>query len=467
MRELENFPQENYNPNNILVDEEIHNPEIITHEIINPQDINLHDLNVEVKETGGDPNNYLWQMFHKNLSVNLIILLSIIVLIVLEFIYRRSLFKYSLTYEQNLQESLSKDAIELYKFISLLGNGVLIGLGLLFVFFNFPLVKTVVLCICLLFAIYLYDLLKLAFSDPRPFWINTALFQGSCETSYGNPSGHSLISFFFFLSLGYHICMLDKFKDNFTYKFFVYSGAVAISSLIAFSRLALGVHSLDQVFFGSAVGIWLFAVFAYVFKAYDMPLSYYLRFFKDNKYFYFFLFTLLVLFVVPIILYNYTNAEDDVKNYGLFMKKKCKDKDEFQFYNHNSMAESLVILLILGIFLGQYLFWYLIYKDTNASTKDMSYVLTLEETINHWNNYYKEIFKSFENIVKTCGLILLCLSPGIFYYLTPGENNSLKNVFIFKFGLPLFLVGFLAFGPCLYGLINILKKKPDNMTIYA
>ena len=466
MRELDNFPQENYNPN-ILVDEEIHNPEIITHEIVSPHDINLNDLNVVVKETGNDPNNYLWQMFHKNISVNLLIILSIIVLIVLEFIYRRSLFKYSLTYEEDLQSSLSKDAIELNKFISFLGGGVLIGFGLFFVFCYFPLVKTVVLCICLLFAVYLQDLLKLAYGDPRPFWLNMGLFKGSCETSYGNPSGHALVSFFFFLSLSYHLCMLDKVKNNFIYKLIIYLVSVFLSGLIAFSRLALGVHSLDQVLFGSAIGIWLFAVFAYVFKAYDMPLSYYLRFFKDKKYFFFFLFTLLVLFVVPIILYNYTNIEDDFKNYGLIMKKKCRDKEEFEFYSNNSMAESLVILLILGIFLGQYLFWYLIYKDNNAESRDINYVLSLEETINHWNNYYKEIFKSCENFVKTFCLIVLCLLPGIFYFVIPGKNNSLRNVFIFKIGLPLFLIGFLTFGPCLYGLINVLKKKPDTTTIYS
>ena len=303
MTELVDFPPDTYNQNNILVDEEIHNPEIITHEIVSPQDINLNDLNLVIKETGNDPNNYLWQMLHKNLSVNLIIILSIVVLIILEFIYRRSLFKYSLTYEQELQESLSKDAIELNKFISLLGNGVLIGLGLLYVTCYFPLSKTVVLTICLLFAVYLHDLLKLAYGDPRPFWINTILFKGNCETSYGNPSGHCLISFFFLLSLSYHICMLDKVKNNFTYKFFIYLTAIVLSCLIAFSRLVLGVHSIDQVLFGSALGIWLFAVFAYVFKAYDMPLSYYLRFFKDNKYFYFFLFTLFVLFLAHIILF--------------------------------------------------------------------------------------------------------------------------------------------------------------------
>ena len=82
--------------------------------------------------------------------------------------------------------------------------------------------------------------------------------------------------------------MLDKFKQNNTLKIIAYLVGILVAALSAFSRLALGVHSLDQVLCGSAIGIWVFIIFAFVFKVYDMPLIYYLRFFKARKYFNFF-----------------------------------------------------------------------------------------------------------------------------------------------------------------------------------
>jgi hypothetical protein len=131
------------------------------------------------------------------------------------------------------------------------------------------------------------------------------------------------------------------------------------------------------------------------------------------------------------------------------------------------MAESLIILLIVGIFLGQYMFWHLIYKNSNAHTNNLDYLLTLEESVNHWNVYYKQVYSSLGNIIKTLGLVVLCLLPGIFYFIIPGEKYSLRNIFIFKIGLPFILIGFLTFGPCLYALINILKEKQTDVTNYV
>lgn len=462
MREMENIPRDNNKNSNILVDDdEVEKNKNIenntSHNDIIPQDA---VLNIHLKENQYEQTNYLSQMFHKNFSYNIIILLSLIFLIMIEFIYRRPLFTYSLTYEQNLQNSLTKNAFEFYKLISFLGNGFLIGLGLFFVLCYYSLLKTISLCIGTIFIVYLHDVMKLLYGDPRPFWLNSILFQGSCETSYGNPSGHSLTSFFFLLSLSYYICMLDNFKNNKTYKIIVYCIGIFLSGLIAFSRLALGVHSIDQVLYGSGIGIWLFFIFAYVFKVYDMPLSYYLRFYKEKKYSNFIMIFLTLLFILPIVLYYLIDVDSDFKKYEMVMKKKCPGKAIHKFYSHNCMAQSLVILLICGIYFGQYIFWYLIYKNNN-SRNDNSYIVSLEESINHWNYNYKEILSSIGNIIKVAGLILIILLPGALYFIIPNDS-SLKNIFIFKIGLPLFLIGFLSFGPCLYSLMHILKEKRRN-----
>ena len=103
--------------------------------------------------------------------------------------------------------------------------------------------------------VYLTDIIKLLYNDARPFWLNTILFQGKCETSYGNPSGHSLIAFYFYLSFAYYLCKNNFMKYNKSIKIGIYITAFILSVLTAFSRLVLGVHSLDQVIYGSLFGI--------------------------------------------------------------------------------------------------------------------------------------------------------------------------------------------------------------------
>ena len=128
--------------------------------------------------------------------------------------------------------------------------------------------------------------------------------------------------------------------------------------------------------------------------------------------------------------------------------------------------ESLIILLLCGMYLGQFIFWYLVNKkktqlleenQANPNFNKEDY-LVLEESVNHWNIQLKKILKNFILLIKIIGVGVVALIPGIFYLLIPGDNTSLGNILIFKVGLPLFLIGLLAFGPCLYGIIYLLKE---------
>ena len=113
MREMQNIPQDSQRRSNILIEDNDlvnnDNQENINDDnIINPQDINL---NIQIKEHSIYQNDYLFEMLQKNFLINIIILSSLIILIILDLIYRNSLFTYSLTYEQNLQNSFSENAI--------------------------------------------------------------------------------------------------------------------------------------------------------------------------------------------------------------------------------------------------------------------------------------------------------------------------------------------------------------------
>lgn len=93
---------------------------------------------------------------------------------------------------------------------------------------------------------------KLWYSSPRPFWTGPEVKAWGCSPDFGNPSGHSLFSMSlcltFYLSLYSQLSRIQKVIGGFL--------SVSISLAIAFSRILLGVHSLNQVIFGLVIGIW-------------------------------------------------------------------------------------------------------------------------------------------------------------------------------------------------------------------
>ena len=472
MTEMEDMPRDNYKNKNILVDEEgpqdSNIKQTFKNNQINNKSTNDIALNVQINpEEISSNSDYFISSFRQNLIPNIVLLCGLLILIITEIVYKNSLFNYSLTYEQNLQNSLSKFSIKFFDIISITGDGVFIGVGLFFIFCYFPLIKTILISIGLILIVYLHDLLKLIYSDPRPFWLNTVLFQGKCETSYGNPSGHSLMSFYFYLSFSYYLCQIKKISSKNTYKISIYCLALLIASLTAFSRLALGVHSVDQVLYGSLLGIFAFLIFAFMFRIYNMPLNHYLKFYREKKYINVFITINILLIIFPFVIYGLIDVEKDLKKYELVMAKKCPDIEEYKLYSHNCLAESLIILLLCGVYLGQFIFWYLVSKNKNQLIEDNKDnpnfnknedYLTLEESINHWNIHLLNGIKNINKAIKVCGIVVIILIPGIFYLIIPGKNNSLGNIFLFKIGLPLFFIGFLAFGPCLYGIIHLLKE---------
>ena len=99
--------------------------------------------------------------------------------------------------------------------------------------------------------------MKTWYSEPRPYWLNPvgAL---KCSYSFGNPSGHSMNG----IGLPLLYC-LDLYHSTnrkcFLGLFLSIAGGLGIA--IGYSRVFLGVHSLNQVVYGSLIGIWIAVTF--------------------------------------------------------------------------------------------------------------------------------------------------------------------------------------------------------------
>ena len=102
-------------------------------------------------------------------------------------------------------------------------------------------------------------LLKMFYSDPRPYWISDTVKGLACEQDWGTPSGHAL-----FTSAVWGAVAVSLVRKG-------YKSSIPLVLLwlafIGFSRLYLGVHFLSQVVLGWAWGGVLTALYSHLTQA--------------------------------------------------------------------------------------------------------------------------------------------------------------------------------------------------------
>lgn len=94
------------------------------------------------------------------------------------------------------------------------------------------------------------------YEGPRPFWISPEIKGYGRSVGMGHPSGHSMLCMAMPMTIWWD---LYKNCDLFSklLKCVIGVMTVAFGAMIAYSRLLLGVHSLDQVTFGCLIGLWI------------------------------------------------------------------------------------------------------------------------------------------------------------------------------------------------------------------
>lgn len=60
------------------------------------------------------------------------------------------------------------------------------------------------------------NLTKMAYSEPRPYFVDPDIIPHGCSAEFGNPSGHSLFAaaFFLFIFLDFFECPRFKFVEG-------------------------------------------------------------------------------------------------------------------------------------------------------------------------------------------------------------------------------------------------------------
>jgi len=107
----------------------------------------------------------------------------------------------------------------------------------------------------------LSSIIKLNEHDPRPFWVSDDVQAFSCSNQYGNPSGHCFTCLGIPLAIwldynAYSIKNPDAKWTAWYWRLLAFAFVLAFPATISYSRMFLGVHSLNQVLYGFSLGLW-------------------------------------------------------------------------------------------------------------------------------------------------------------------------------------------------------------------
>jgi membrane-associated phospholipid phosphatase len=366
--------------------------------------------------------NYSW------LKAKITILIIYIILsIIFEQFYRKPLFTKSIELETKLYSSTSINQIKIFKLLSKFGTQTGLIPLLITILILFPINISYTFASVIVLSSYYDNILKLSYGSPRPFWINPSI-KRSCDGGFGNPSGHSFSSFAIYLSLWDIITNLNYFNRKKYLKIALLIFFILFSLSIAFSRIFLSVHSINQIIYGSILGIGMYFYFFHIIELHKFSgkkfNKYIIGSFENKIHTIKFCIYFIILFALYLLRKNNWEEFDEI------IKKECPHLPLYRKFNNDGFFIGLVIFLLIGAHYG--LYYLFIQSQIHRPFK--------EEQINKWSMY-----QNLKNLILKILIFIPHSTPMIIYLLIP-KNAPLYIIFPFKVILPYILSGFCFFG---------------------
>jgi hypothetical protein len=371
-----------------------------------------------------------------------------------EIIYREPLFNVSIDIIEMIQNYTSENFKVTMSYISYLANENFILL-LIVVVYNFAnIYKTFILITIFCGVNLIGNLLKLIYSNPRPFYYGVNNIKPySCEQSYGNPSQHSLLCIVFYSTLFKFIIecrTIRKSKIIKTIFLIVFSTVIC---LILLSKLFIGVDSLNQIVFGFLIGCLIFYFIFYIIDI-DVNNSKQLLHLIEMKIIYMIIFNLLM--IIPIILLSFLKDYNtpSKQNWQNIINLKCDNFSTNLSFKNEALLNMITFFANIATVISLKLEYYFIFGDNSRNWTNYNFSLkspddsllsnlSLEKDT-QWN--HTGIFISIIRLV-----ISLILSGCVFipFSLISDESN---------FFLLLFVKNFLTFSVIFGGFFFIFKS---------
>ena len=365
--------------------------------------------------------------FSKETKIKIIfITIFFIIGFTVEFLYRNPLFDNSVEIAKAVQESLSPSKT-FFKYYAYLGVAEFYLAIVLFLFF--PISYCFTFFLNFILSVHLCNFAKLVYSQGRPFLIDEVVYV-TCESGYGNPSGHS----FQFTSnlLAFAQMFIDLFKLGKTYCIIIYIICAILILSINLSRIVLGVHSLNQVIFGDTLGFTVYFIICQIIKPHLIESKKFFTAFLSLK---FHIYNVIFLIINTISLAIAAAVNDDIEaeNYEILKNKLIEicGSNENGMLSRDAKSKCLYITAYYGMIYGMTLLSYYVKKKYYENYEELNY-------------YYKNIKSKW--YIKYCTRLLfiaICYVPQITVYAS--KNINIYVVYILGSAFPLFIYGFSLF----------------------
>ena len=210
----------------------------------------------------------------------------------------------------------------------------------------------------------------------------------------------------------------------------VFSFCIILAALVIISRVLLSAHSINQIIYGSLLGIGIYFIEIYIISYHTYPSEEFINHIvrKNVVIIYFIIYVLLI--VLLFIIYFSIGDDKYIEKLiyrNIFNGERCDTKKKFQVLKNDGFTQALAVTSIIGAHLGIILLIYVLKK--------------LNYKIEYINEFNKSSIKRW--FIRLPILIL----SGIFlilYFALP-KSCPLAVIIIFKFALPFFLTAF-----CIY-----------------
>ena len=408
----------------------------------NPSSIsNIIPLNIEMplNDNGKNEKN------NKSLYIKIFIAIIYFGLIIgIEQAYRENLFNKSIDAQEDIRKDHDKGSAfyEFWNFISYFGIAGVTFPIFAIIFLFFPLSSSFLTLQVLIYSIYITNTFKIIYRNARPYW-KSDLLDVVCNSGYGNPSGHSVTSTAYYLTLPHIITNSEYFKRKIKGKILriiIFCLFMILGALVIISRVILAAHSINQVIYGFTLGFGIYFIGIYILSYHTYQHHEFIKhitsFLVVVIYMVFHFFILALLIIIYFSVDDDQQIKDSIEN-NIFNGVRCKIKNEYLMYKNDGFFQGLAITSLLGAHLGIILLVNLLKKN--------NYII---------NGYITEFNQS--SIKRWLIRLPILLISGIFiilYFAVPGDS-SLPIVFIFKSALSFFFttfgIYFLGIFICIY-----------------
>ncbi len=376
----------------------------------------------------------------------IILLLFVIASVVGELFYRQPLFDESIDFELKWRQNAWGFTKTSYNIITNLGGEYGLILYLIIIYFFFPLTKSFCFMIGVIACTYLDNIMKLWYHDPRPFWEESKL-HSNCDGGFGNPSGHSFISTFTYLGVYKLLSQTKIVSKNIWVEMTLFVFCVLMIIGIVLSRVILGMHSLDQVFYGCSLGLAVYFLLFHILYMQNMKVETFTKLFTSVQNLIIItaiFFISLLSLLLSYLLIDFTAVTDKYKESLSTSCPQYFDDKQYRRFQYDGFFGGLTLFCLMGAYYGQYFLWYKMHSQYGENR---------DELINKWVYNREGVYKSGINIFKVIGILIVCALPMAIYFLISSTN--LAVIFIFKVSLPFFVTLFLLYGPGLYLMISL------------